>query len=120
MRPDAGKVTKQQSVDLYDRDDTIDALWQQQIALACSEGWRPSRPISRGGQAPTLEASFQVPSQPDVRLYISRVPCQVDRELQQLNLLEKPDKEVEQEPAEPPGKPSAALAATAFSTRFTG
>ena len=39
---------KQQSVDLYGRDDTIDALWlQQQIALACSEGWRPSRPISR-------------------------------------------------------------------------
>ena len=60
---------KQQSVDLYGRDDAIDALWlQQQIALACSEGWRPSRPISRGGQAPTLEASFQVPrSQPPMR-----------------------------------------------------
>ena len=96
---------KQQSVDLYGRDDTIDALWlQQQIALACSEGWRPSRPISRGGQAPTLEASFQVPrSAPPVKLDISKTPWDVGRftyhrEIQQLReqkLLDEPSTQPE-------------------------
>ena len=91
---------KQQSVDLYGRDDTIDALWlQQEVALACSEGWRPSRPISRGGQAPTLEASFQVPrSQPPAKLDISKIPWDLERftyhrEIQQLreqHMLDKP------------------------------
>ena len=98
-------------MDLYGRDDTIDALWlQQEVALACAEGWRPSRPISRGGQAPTLEASFQVPrSQPPGKLDISKIPWDLERftyhrEIQQLleqNMLEKPSA------SEPAAEPSA-------------
>ena len=53
---------KSPSVQLYSRDDTILALdLQAHIAQACAEGWRPTRPIARGGQPPTLEPPFEVP-----------------------------------------------------------
>ena len=52
---------KSPSVQLYSRDDTILALdLQRQICLACAQGWRPARPIARGGQPPTLEPPFHV------------------------------------------------------------
>ena len=52
---------KSPSVQLYSRDDTILALdLQKQICLACAQGWRPARPIARGGQPPTLEPPFHV------------------------------------------------------------
>ena len=51
---------KKDSVTLYGRDDTIHGLWvQQQIAIALSRNWRPSRPIARGGQRPTVEPASQ-------------------------------------------------------------
>ncbi|CAE7364939.1 PIP5K4, partial [Symbiodinium sp. CCMP2456] len=31
------------------------------FTLACADGWRPTRPIARGGQPPTLEPPFDVP-----------------------------------------------------------
>ena len=41
---------------LYSRDDTIEALWLQlELALAIRQGWRPPRPMARGGQHPTVE-----------------------------------------------------------------
>ena len=50
------------SAELYGRDDTIDSLWvQTTVAQKVAEGWRPSRPIARGGQAPTTEPPFSVP-----------------------------------------------------------
>ena len=53
------------SSELYGRDDTIDSLWvQASVAHNVSTGWRPTRPIARGGQAPTIEPSFQVPPGP--------------------------------------------------------
>ena len=79
------------------------------------------RPISRGGQAPTSEASFQVPrSQPPLRMDILKVRWDLERftyrrELQQLrdqNLLDKqvaPENLEEStssiEPAQPPVLP---------------
>ena len=52
---------KSPSVQLYSRDDTILALdLQKQICFACAQGWRPARPIARGGQPPTLEPPFHV------------------------------------------------------------
>lgn len=56
------------SVQLYSRDDTVDALWlQEQISLRTRQGWRPMRPMQRGGQQPAPEPSFQLPfdSTPD-------------------------------------------------------
>ena len=53
------------SSELYGRDDTIDSLWvQASVTRKVSTGWRPTRPIARGGQAPTVEPSFQVPPGP--------------------------------------------------------
>ena len=53
------------SAELYGRDDTVDSLWvQSSIAHEVSQGWRPSRPIARGGQAPTLEPPFSTPLGP--------------------------------------------------------
>ena len=47
---------------LYSRDDTIEALWvQSELASAIRRGWRPPRPMARGGQRPTVEPAFQVP-----------------------------------------------------------
>ena len=69
------------SVSLYARDDTIDALWvQSEVISACAKGWRPTRPIARGGQAPTLEASFTVPrtALPSA-LYLPSLPPGLDR-----------------------------------------
>ena len=44
------------SVQLYSRDDTVDALWvQTQISTSVRQGWRPVRPQHRGGQAPMHE-----------------------------------------------------------------
>ena len=80
---------KQQSVDLYGRDDTIDALWLQlRIALACSEGWRPSRPIRSSPHATTLFPSPALTA--PLRLDISKTPWDLERftchrELQQLS-----------------------------------
>ena len=52
---------KSPSVQLYSRDDTILALdLQKQNCFACAQGWRPARPIARGGQPPTLEPPFHV------------------------------------------------------------
>ena len=64
---------KSPSVQLYSRDDTILALdLQRQICLACAQGWRPSRPIARGGQPPTLEPPFHVDrSQPNPAYKVS-------------------------------------------------
>ena len=47
---------------IVSRDDTILALvLQRQICHACADGWRPARPIARGGQPPTLEPPFSKP-----------------------------------------------------------
>ncbi|CAE7451051.1 unnamed protein product, partial [Symbiodinium microadriaticum] len=64
---------KSPSLQLYSRDDTILALdLQRQICLACAQGWRPSRPIARGGQPPTLEPPFHVDrSQPNPACQVS-------------------------------------------------
>ena len=64
---------KSPSVQLYSRDDTILALdLQKQICLACAQGWRPARPIARGGQPPTLEPPFHVDrSQPNPAYQVS-------------------------------------------------
>ena len=64
---------KSPSVQLYSRDDTILALdLQKQICLACAQGWRPARPIARGGQPPTLEPPFHVDrSQPQQAYQLS-------------------------------------------------
>ena len=44
------------SVQLYSRDDTIEALWvQSQVASAVRNGWRAVRPLQRGGQTPIPE-----------------------------------------------------------------
>ncbi|CAE7782536.1 CPY1 [Symbiodinium sp. CCMP2592] len=67
----ADKIRQQQghhknpspSVQLYGRDDTLGALaLQTEITQACALGWRPSRPIARGGQHPTVEPPFSVSS----------------------------------------------------------
>ncbi|CAE7838510.1 unnamed protein product [Symbiodinium sp. CCMP2592] len=65
----ADKIRQQQghhknpSVQLYGRDDTLGALaLQSEITQACALGWRPSRPIARGGQHPTVEPPFSVSS----------------------------------------------------------
>jgi len=50
------------SAQLYSRDDTVDALWlQQEVSKATREGWRPVRPMQRGGQTPLAEPSFELP-----------------------------------------------------------
>ena len=50
------------SVQLYSRDDTVDALWlQRQISLETRQGWRPMRPLQRGGQQPAPEPAFSLP-----------------------------------------------------------
>ena len=50
------------SVQLYSRDDTVDALWlQQQVSLQTRQGWRPLRPLQRGGQQPAPEPIFTLP-----------------------------------------------------------
>ena len=44
------------SMQLYSRDDTIEALWlQSQVASAVRSGWRAVRPLARGGQSPLPE-----------------------------------------------------------------
>ncbi|CAE7237795.1 unnamed protein product [Symbiodinium sp. CCMP2592] len=65
----ADKIRQQQghhkspSVQLYGRDDTLGALaLQTEVTSACAAGWRPTRPIARGGQHPTIEPPFQVHS----------------------------------------------------------
>ncbi|CAE7263760.1 unnamed protein product, partial [Symbiodinium sp. CCMP2456] len=51
MRLSAGH--HRDSAALYSRNDTFDSLdAQHSIAVAMSEGWRPSRSVARGGQAP--------------------------------------------------------------------
>ena len=95
------------------------SAFQQEVALACAEGWRPSRPISRGGQAPTLEASFQVPrSQPPAKLDISKTPWDLERftyhrEIQQLReqrMLDKPsESDLRTEPSTLAQAPQEAL-----------
>ena len=50
------------SMQLYSRDDTVDAVWlQERIAEQLRLGWRPARPIQRGGQAPLAEPAFSLP-----------------------------------------------------------
>ena len=50
------------SMQLYSRDDTVDAIWlQEQISQQLRQGWRPSRPLQRGGQHPLPEPSFRLP-----------------------------------------------------------
>ena len=52
----------QGSMQLYSRDDTVDAVWlQQEICKQVRGGWRPTRPLQRGGQPPVPEPPFQVP-----------------------------------------------------------
>ena len=51
----------QMSVQLYSRDDIIGSLRLQQALIAkISQGWRPSTPLGRGGQAPLLEPHFVI------------------------------------------------------------
>ena len=53
------------SVALYSRDDTVDSLFlQREVALQLRLGWRPTRPLARGGQAPTIEPTFALSPQP--------------------------------------------------------
>ena len=53
---------RKSSAELYGRDDTVDSLWlQTTVSQKVADGWRPSRPIARGGQAPTTEPPFSVP-----------------------------------------------------------
>ena len=57
------------SVQLYSRDDTIDALWvQTQISTSVRLGWRPMRPQHRGGQAPLqdMPISHELPEFPSL------------------------------------------------------
>ena len=57
------------SVQLYSRDDTIDALWvQTQISTSVRLGCRPMRPQHRGGQAPLqdLPISHELPEFPSL------------------------------------------------------
>ncbi|OLP82522.1 hypothetical protein AK812_SmicGene36827 [Symbiodinium microadriaticum] len=72
---------KSPSVQLYSRDDTILALdLQRKICLACAQGWRPARPIARGGQPPTLEPPFHVDrSQPKPAYQVSSFGAGVSR-----------------------------------------
>ena len=50
------------SAQLYSRDDTVDGLWlQQEISKATRQGWRPVRPMQRGGQTPLQEPTFELP-----------------------------------------------------------
>ena len=50
------------SMQLYSRDDTVDAIWlQEQISQQLRQGWRPCRPLQRGGQHPLPEPSFSLP-----------------------------------------------------------
>lgn len=47
------------STQLYSRDDTVDAVWlQQQISGEVRRGWRPTRPLQRGGQPAMPEPPF--------------------------------------------------------------
>ena len=51
------------SVQLYSRDDTVDAIWlQMQICKEVKQGWRPSRPLQRGGQPALPEPRFDLPN----------------------------------------------------------
>ena len=51
----------QLSVQLYSRDDIIGSLRLQHALIdKISQGWRPSTPLGRGGQAPLLEPNFQL------------------------------------------------------------
>ena len=51
----------QMSVQLYSRDDIIGSLRLQQALIEkISQGWRPSTPLGRGGQAPLLEPDFSI------------------------------------------------------------
>eukprot|EP00434_Breviolum_minutum_P044552 symbB.v1.2.039802.t1/scaffold6793.1/size15506/1 len=53
----------QGSMQLYSRDDTVDAVWlQQEICKQVRGGWRATRPLQRGGQTPVPEPPFQVPT----------------------------------------------------------
>ena len=59
------------SVQLYSRDDTIEALWvQSQVASAVRNGWRAVRPLQRGGQTPIPE--------PPILLELSPLPKPFD------------------------------------------
>ena len=50
------------SVQLYSRDDVVDALWlQRQVSLHTRQEWRPLRPLQRGGQQPAPEPQFDLP-----------------------------------------------------------
>ena len=61
---------------LYSRDDTIEALWvQSELTAAIRRGWRPPRPMARGGQHPTVEPAFQVPQgSPPSHLQLHSLP----------------------------------------------
>ena len=55
----------QMSVQLYSRDDIIGSLRLQQALIEkISQGWRPSTPLGRGGQAPLLEPDFSIEKLP--------------------------------------------------------
>ena len=69
------------SVQLYSRDDTIDALWvQSKISTSVRQGWRPMRALHRGGQTPMQEmpvdmtfpelpSSLHLPRQPELEMF---------------------------------------------------
>ncbi|CAE7249806.1 unnamed protein product [Symbiodinium sp. CCMP2592] len=83
----ADKIRQQQghhknpSVQLYGRDDTLQALaLQTEIAQACASSWRPTRPIARGGQHPTVEPPFEVsPSPPPMSFPLAALGQGLDR-----------------------------------------
>ena len=66
---------------LCSRDDTIEALWvQSELASAIRRGWRPPRPMARGGQHPTVEPVFQVPQEsPPGQLELPSLPPSLAR-----------------------------------------
>ena len=66
------------SVQLYSRDDTVDALWvQTQISTSVRQGWRPVRPQHRGGQAPMHEMPVTISLRTDGKLFRSKWPSQL-------------------------------------------
>ena len=71
MRLSAGH--HRDSAALYSRNDTFDSLdAQHSIAVAMSEGWRPSRSVARGGQAPIPEPPFALPGTPPLQALHSK------------------------------------------------
>ena len=73
-------------------DDTILALdhLQRQICSACADGWRPARPIARGGQPPTLEPPFHVDRSKHEFVYDREAQLELEPQPTQMDLAQEP------------------------------